>query len=135
MEYLFGAGLALGAGVFATVVGFDRGRAFYPVVLMVIASYYDLFAVMGGAQALPAETAILAVFVALAVVGFKSNLWLVVAALLGHGMFDLVHPTLVENPGAPAWWPMFCLAYDVAAGGYLAARLLSPSLSRLEARP
>ena len=108
MEYLFGAGLALGVGVFATVVGFDRGRAFYPVVLMVIASYYDLFAVMGGAQALPAETAILAVFVALAVVGFKSNLWLVVAALLGHGMFDLMHPTLVENPGATAWWQMFC---------------------------
>lgn len=39
MEYLVGAGLALGVGVFATVVGFDRGRALYPVVLIVIASY------------------------------------------------------------------------------------------------
>lgn len=135
MEYLVGAGLALGVGVFATVVGFDRGRAFYPVALTVIASYYDLFAVMGGGRALPVETAVMAGFVALAVVGFKSNLWLVVAALLGHGMFDLVHPQLVENPGAPGWWPMFCLAYDVAAGGYLAARLLSSSPSRLRARP
>lgn len=90
---------------------------------------------MGGARALPVETAVLAVFVVLAVVGFKANLWLVVAALLGHGVFDLVHPQLVENPGAPDWWPMFCLAYDIAAGGYLAARLLSSSPSRPQARP
>jgi hypothetical protein len=135
MEYLVGAGLALGVGVLATVVGLDRGRTFYPVVLIVIASYYDLFAVMGGARALPAETSALAVFVVLAVVGFKSNLWLVVAALAGHGVFDLVHPSLIENQGAPGWWPMFCLAYDVAAGAYLAARLLSSSPSRLRARP
>jgi hypothetical protein len=30
----------------ATVVGFDRERAFYPTVMIVIASYYVLFAAM-----------------------------------------------------------------------------------------
>ena len=32
--------------LFARFVGFDRDRAFYPTVLMVIASYYVLFAAM-----------------------------------------------------------------------------------------
>jgi hypothetical protein len=125
MEYLIGVLLALGVGLFATVAGFDRERGFYPVVLMVIASYYALFAVMGGSTgALIAEAPILAAFVAAAVLGFKRSLWLVVAALAAHAVLDLVHPHLIANPGAPLWWPPFCLAYDLAAAGYLAVRLL-----------
>lgn len=125
MEYLVGAGLGLAVGAFATLVGFDRGRAFYTVVLVVIASYYDLFAVMGGsASALGIETLGLVAFAALAVLGFRTNLWWVVAALAAHGGFDFVHARLVDNPGVPAWWPMFCLSYDVAAAAWLATRLI-----------
>lgn len=47
MEYFIGAILALSVAGFATVIGLDRGRAFYPTVLIVIASWYVLFAVMG----------------------------------------------------------------------------------------
>jgi hypothetical protein len=47
MEYLIGVILTLAVVVFAAVVGFDRDGAFYPTVLIVIASYYALFAVMG----------------------------------------------------------------------------------------
>jgi hypothetical protein len=36
---------------------------------------------------------------------------------------------LIQNPGVPAWWPGFCLTYDIAAAGYLAWILRS----RLEA--
>lgn len=127
MEYLVGVLLALGVGVFATLAGLDRARGFYPVVLIVIASYYMLFAVMGGSRgALVVEAPIFCAFVIVAVLGFKRNLWLVVAALVGHGILDLVHPHLIANPGAPVWWPMFCLTYDLAAAGYLAA-LLSPA--------
>ncbi len=43
---LVGAFLAFGVGLFATAVGLDRDRAFYPTVTIVIASYYALFAVM-----------------------------------------------------------------------------------------
>ena len=46
MAVLVGAVLALAVGLLATGVGLDRDRAFYPVVTMVIASYYALFAVM-----------------------------------------------------------------------------------------
>ena len=39
MEYLIGVTLTLAVAAFAAVVGFDRERAFYPTVLIVIASY------------------------------------------------------------------------------------------------
>lgn len=116
-----GACLALAVGVFATVVRLDRDRAFYPTVAIVIASLYSLFAAMGGStRALVVESIVGAGFIALAVLGFRSSLWLVVAALAAHGVFDLVHGAVISNPGVPLWWPAFCLAYDVAAAGYLA---------------
>lgn len=125
MEYLVGAGLGLAVGAFATVVGFDRGRAFYPVVLVVIASYYDLFAVLGGSMpALGIETLGLVAFAAVAVLGFRTNLWWVVAALTAHGIQDLFHASLVDNPGVPPWWPAFCMTFDLAAAAWLAARLI-----------
>jgi hypothetical protein len=55
----------------------------------------------------------------LAAAGFRSSLWVVVAALAAHGVFDLVHGGVIENPGVPGWWPAFCLTYDVTAATYL----------------
>ncbi|HZA02231.1 MAG TPA: hypothetical protein VE665_08120 [Hyphomicrobiaceae bacterium] len=121
MEYVIGIVLALAVSAMATAVGFDRDRAFYPVLTMVIASYYALFAIMGGSTAtLIAESIVIAAFVLLAILGFKLNLWLIVAALFGHGVFDFIHAYLIRNPGVPAWWPGWCGAYDVVAAGYLA---------------
>jgi hypothetical protein len=128
MEYFVGVALALGVGLFTSVAGFDRDRALYPVILIVVASYYDLFAVMGGGEALGWETGVFAAFLLAAVIGFRTSLWVVVAALVGHGLLDLVHGQLIANPGVPAWWPMFCLSYDAAAGAYLAWRLLSKKI-------
>jgi hypothetical protein len=132
MEYLIGVTMALGVGLFTTVVGFDRDRSFYPAIMIVIASYYDLFAIMGSGAALGWETAGFAAFALAAVVGFRTSLWIVVVALVGHGLFDWVHGQLIENAGVPTWWPMWCLAYDVAAGAYLAWRLVS---KRVDATP
>jgi ABC-type Fe3+ transport system permease subunit len=47
MPYVVGIVLSLGVALFARRVGFDRDRAFYPTVLIVIASYYVLFAAIG----------------------------------------------------------------------------------------
>ena len=133
MEYLAGISLALAVSLFATFAGFDRDRALYPMMTVVIASYYDLFAVMdGSAHALGLETIALSAFVLVSVIGFRTNLWLVVGALAGHGLFDLIHPVLITNAGVPAWWPMFCLTYDVVAAAYL-AWLLSHSALAAEA--
>jgi hypothetical protein len=122
--YVVGIVLALLVSGFAWWAGFDRDRAFYPTVLVVVASYYVLFAVMGGStRALIAESAVMTLFLLVAVAGFKRNLWLVAAALAGHGLFDQLHGHLVTNPGVPPWWPPFCMAYDVAAGGVLGGLL------------
>ena len=121
MAYLVGALLALAVGGLGTVVGLDRDRAFYPTIMIVIAAYYILFAMMGGSSdALLIEAAVAAVFVGAALVGFKYSLWLVAAALAAHGILDVFHDQLIANPGVPAWWPAFCSAYDVTAAGYLA---------------
>jgi hypothetical protein len=125
MEYLIGLALSLAVAGAAAVIGFDRERAFYPTLLIVIASYYVLFAVMGASgRALIIEIVVASVFLLFAVLGFKRNLWLVAGAIAGHGVFDVVHRLLIENPGVPHWWPGFCLAFDVVLGGALAARLM-----------
>ena len=51
LPYVVGIVLSIGVALFARWVGFDRDRAFYPTVLIVIASYYVLFAAMIGSIA------------------------------------------------------------------------------------
>ena len=91
------------------------------MVMIVIALLYTLFAAIGGSmQSLILELLVGAVFIAGAVVGFRSSLWIVSAALAAHGVFDFTHSLFISNPGVPPWWPEFCFAYDVGAAGYLA---------------
>ena len=44
MPVVVGVLLAPAVGLFATTIGLDRDRSFYPVVTIVTASYYALFA-------------------------------------------------------------------------------------------
>jgi hypothetical protein len=120
MPYVIGVVLSAGVAVFARYVGFDRDRAFYPTVMIVIALYYVLFAAMSGSvQTVVIESVVMTLFAAAAVAGFKSSAWIVVVALAGHGVFDAVHGRLIENAGVPGWWAARCLAYDVGAAAGL----------------
>src|SRR5687768_10244034 len=65
------------------------------------------------------ESLVCAVFLAVAVTGFRWSLWVVVFALAAHGIFDLTHAAILYNPGVPGWWAEFCLAYDVTAASVL----------------
>lgn len=124
MPTFYGIALAVLVTIFARLSGLDRDRAFYPVVLIVVASYYGLFAAIGGDRSdLGAEAPGFLLFAAAAVIGFRTSLWITAAALAGHGVFDFFHHGLVANDGVPTWWPAFCLAYDVAAGACLALLL------------
>jgi len=121
MPYVVGIVLSVGVALFARVTGFDRDRAFYATVLIVVASYYLLFASMSGSiRTVLLESLPMIVFVIAAVVGFKSSAWIVVAGLAGHGVFDALHGHVLENSGMPVWWPAFCAAYDLGAAGILA---------------
>ena len=130
MPYAIGLVLSLAVAVFGRRSGFDRDRAFYPTITIVVGAYYVLFATMTGSIEIVAmEVAMMAVFAVAAVAGFKSNLWIAAAALAGHGLFDMVHGRVVDNPGVPEWWPAFCATYDVAAGGMMAWMLKSGILT------
>jgi hypothetical protein len=128
-----GLALAIAVSIYALLIGLDADRAFYSTVLVIVASYYVLFAVMGGStRALVDEVLIAALFLLVASLGFRRNMWLVVAGLAAHGVLDLFHGSFVANDGVPSWWPVFCMSYDLAASGLLAWTLhRSASLSRL----
>jgi hypothetical protein len=133
VEYLVGLILSVAVAGFAAAIGLDRERAFYPTVLIVIASYYVLFAVMvGSSRALIAEIIVASGFLLFAVLGFKRSLWFAVAAIVGHGAFDFVHHWFIQNPGVPYWWPGFCLTFDVIFGAWLAVRLMRGTPTAVE---
>jgi hypothetical protein len=121
MEYLIGVVLAVGVLGLAAIVGFYRERSFYSTALIVIASFYVLFAVMGASRrTLIIEIVIACLFTLFAVLGYRGSFWLVAVATIGHGLFDFVHHLFINNGGMPPWWPGFCVAFDVVFGGALA---------------
>jgi len=125
MEYAIDLLLSLAVAGLAVSLGLDRERAFYPPVLIVIASYYVLFALMAPTgHVLGIEIAVASGFLLCAVIGYKTNLWLIAIATMGHGAFDIIHYFLIENPGVPRWWPAFCSIIDVILGGLLVVRLM-----------
>lgn len=122
---IVGAAIAMAVVLFARVSAFDRSPAFYPTVLIVTASYYVLFAVLyGGGSELGAESLVMAAFIALAVIGLRTSLWLVVAGFIAHGLFDVARHSMLEGRGVPSSWPAFCLAFDVMAAAGMAGLLL-----------
>ena len=132
MAGLVGLVLALAVAAYAAAMRLDRDRAFYPVVLIVIALYYVLFAAMTGSPRVILTESIIAVaFIATASVGFKRSLWLVAVGLAAHGVQDIFHLHVVANAGVPGWWPEFCAAYDIAAAATLAWMLRRETPARV----
>lgn len=109
--------LAVGIAALGKFTRFDEERSFYSTVLIIIASYYVLFAVLGGSgHALVWELVIAVAFSAVAIVGALFLPTLVGTGIIAHGLFDLVHDVVIENSGVPTWWPSFCASIDVLLG-------------------
>src|SRR2546428_11248637 len=116
MEYWIGVVLALAVCLSITFIGLDKDRAFYPTVMIVIASYYGLFAGMGASnRALIGECVIIAVFFGLSGLGFRRNLWIVGGALSAPGLFDLIHGRVVFGSGVAGLWAGVWLDFDIVA--------------------
>lgn len=115
-----GLGLGGAIAVLARQMRFDQDRSFYPTVLIVIASYYVLFAVMSGAPVV-VELVVAGLFSAMAIAG--ASRWASLAAwgILLHGLFDFTRMGLIGDGGAPLWWPAFCGGVDVVLGLWLLA--------------
>ena len=134
LSFAIGFVLALVVGVFARVIGLDRERGFYPIVTMIVGTFFVLFSCIAGSTTLLlVEIAICLVFIGLGVAGFKQSLWFAVVGLGGHGVFDLIHLHVVDHPGVPVWWPGFCSGYDIAAAAFLSGLLLRGAATPREA--
>jgi hypothetical protein len=117
MPTVVGVLLAIAIATLAKFTRFDEERSFYSTVLVIIASYYVLFAVLGGSNhALVWELVIAIAFSTVAIIGALFLPTLVGAGIMTHGLFDLVHDMIIENPGVPTWWPTFCGSIDVFLG-------------------
>ena len=69
-------------------------------ILMVIASYYVLFAAVGaGSRVVIVESVVAGAFLLVAVIGFKTSLSLVAATLVGHAVFDACITSLSRTQG------------------------------------
>lgn len=76
-----------------------------------------LFAVLDGSRhALVWELVIAIVFSTVAILGALFFPTLVGIGIVAHGVFDLVHDSIIENAGVPTWWPNFCASIDVLLG-------------------
>lgn len=92
--------------------------------MAIIASVYIGFAVADGRSVVIAtEIGVASAFIVLAAVAITSAPWLVVIALVAHGIKDAwQHRTqFVANT---RWWPPFCLVVDFVAAAVIAIRLL-----------
>lgn len=108
---------AVAIAALARSTGFDRDRSFYPTVLVVIAAYYILFAVMGGSrQALVWELVVAVAFSTVAITGALRLPLLVGVGIFSHGLFDFIHYMMIQDAGVPDWWPGFCGSLDVVLG-------------------
>ncbi|WP_130618492.1 hypothetical protein [Dyella amyloliquefaciens] len=115
MSIAIGIAMAVAMCLAARFIGFDRDRAFYPVLLIAIASYDLVFAALTqDAGVIVAEFLLAMVFIVMAVIGFRKWPVLVLLGLVGHAAADVVHPHMIANGGIPAWWPGFCAGFDVA---------------------
>jgi len=88
--------------------------------VVLIASVYIGFAVADGRPTVVAvEVIVASAFVIMAAVAIKSWPWLIVIALVGHGIKDTWQERthFVTNT---RWWPPFCLVVDFVAAAIIA---------------
>ncbi len=117
MPFVVGVLLAIAIAALAKFTRFDEDRSFYATVLVIVASYYVLFAVLGGSShALVWELAVAFAFSTVAIAGALFFPTLVGAGIMAHGLFDVGHDLIIDNSGVPAWWPTFCASIDIVLG-------------------
>ncbi len=113
-----GGGLGVAILIAAEVLRFNRDRSFYPTLLIVIASYYVLFAVMSG-RPVVLDIVVATVFSVMAVAAALKWRLLAGMGILLHGVFDFARGGIIGDGGAPEWWPAFCGGFDVVLGVWL----------------
>ena len=118
LPIIIGVVLAVVMAFLARITNFDRDRSYYAVVLIVIATYYVLFACIAN-EAIIAEIIVASVFSIIAIAGALRWPILLGVGIVMHGVFDLTHGYLITNAGVPVWWPAFCASIDIVLGAWV----------------
>lgn len=119
-ELIIGISLAIAIVLSARLSRFEKDRSFYPVLLIVIAFYYVLFAFQSfHKNEILFEVFVAIIFSVLAIWGHHINLKIVGLALILHGFYDLMHHSIPVATNPPEWWPLFCFGVDVILGVWL----------------
>ena len=117
IPFSIGVALAFALILFGKLTEYQNDRSFFPTILIIIASYYVLFAISAESNwTLLIEIAVALFFSVLGIwAGYRIPM-VVGAAIALHGFFDFVHGYLYENTGVPIWWPAFCAGIDIPFG-------------------
>jgi len=117
IAFITGVGLAVVLAVFGKLTSYEKDRSFFPTLLIVIASYYLLFAILDGSvSTILIEIAIASFFIVLAIWGSYQFPIIVGAGIALHGIFDFMYGHFYLNNGVPVWWPAFCAGIDIPFG-------------------
>jgi hypothetical protein len=117
IAFISGVGLAVVLAIFGKLTGYEKDRSFFSTLLIVIASYYLLFAILDGSvSTIFIEIAVAAIFIFLAIWGSYQFPLIVGAGIALHGIFDFMYGYLYVNNGVPVWWPAFCAGIDIPFG-------------------
>lgn len=117
IAFSIGVALAIALSIFGRLTGYEKDRSFFPTLLIVIASYYLLFATLtDSVSTLLIEIAVAAFFIVLAVWGSFKFPVIVGAGIALHGFFDFTYGHFYINSGVPVWWPAFCAGIDIPFG-------------------
>jgi hypothetical protein len=112
---LIGLALSIVIIIFAKVTRFERDRSFFCTILIVIASYYVLFAVIAE-RSIIRELIVASAFVSIAILGSYKSLTIIGFGIVAHGIYDIFYMLYIKEIIAPIWWPSFCAALDIVMG-------------------
>lgn len=102
--------------------------------LVVTALIYVGLALAGdNRQWLMTELLGVGLFGSLAWLGLRASLWWLALGWVGHVAWDVGLHLDRAQPLVGAWYPLFCIGFDLVVAGYLVNPALGPARSRREA--
>ena len=123
LPLLVGIALGLGSIGLMALAGVARERGSYAVAMVAIAVFYPVFAVGRGWDTFAFHAIVASLFIVLAILGARKSLWWIVAAMVLHGLFDILDGLRAPDP-SPDWWGPFCLGVDLAIAAALSFLLM-----------
>ena len=117
---LAGVGLAVPSAIYFLLLPQPLYALHLAVFLSAIAGVYGGFSVLDGrVRTIVLEGSVMAMFIALAMVGLKFSLLILAFGYVAHGVWDLVHHPKLVTTKIAAWYPPFCAVYDFSIAAFI----------------